>query len=173
MVEILRSNAAAQNLITNLLLFIFQDIRRGDYDNLGLRLDKRDFQPKPYFKEKAFITQNALEMRQRHEQFEIWGDIEKARESQIQSLEKDIRNEMEKAVQELFLHMDAGMFEGDIDIEKMRIEEHFQRLKGERMRSLLSQLTSEERLRLDDMIDSQTQEMLHLIDKKVRKQLNF
>ena len=144
---------------------------RGEYGNLpGLKMknNHREFQSKPYFKEQAFIAQNELEMRQRHEQFEIWGDIEKARETQIQSLEKDIRNEMEKAVQEIFMHMDAGMFEGDLDVEKMKIEEHFQRLKGERMRSLLSQLTSEERMRLDNMIDTQTQEMLCLIDKKVK-----
>lgn len=59
------------------------------------------------------------------------------------------------------------MFQGDLNVEKMRIEQHFQRLKEEKMNSLLDKLNAQERIRVDDMIDKQTREMLQLIDKKV------
>lgn len=62
----------------------------------------------------------------------------------------------------------AGIFHGDVAIEKQRIEQHFQRLKDEKMRSLLDRISGQERMRLDDMIDKQAREMLELIDKKVR-----
>ena len=63
----------------------------------------------------------------------------------------------------------TGMFQGDLNVEKMRIEQHFQRLKEDKMHSLLDRLNAEERIRVDDMIDKQTREMLQLIDKKVSK----
>ena len=61
----------------------------------------------------------------------------------------------------------SGMFQGDLHVEKIRIEQHFQQLKEEKMNSLLDRLNSQERIRVDDMIDKQTREMLQLIDKKV------
>ena len=59
------------------------------------------------------------------------------------------------------------MFQGDLNVEKLRIEQHFHQLKEDKMRSLLDRLNSQERIRLDDMIDKQTHEMLRLIDKRV------
>jgi peptidyl-tRNA hydrolase len=60
-----------------------------------------------------------------------------------------------------------GSFQGDINTEKVRIEQKFRRMREEKMKHVMSNLSSQERMRIDDMIDRQTQEMLQLIDQKV------
>ena len=62
----------------------------------------------------------------------------------------------------------SGLFQGDLRTEKLSIERHFHQLKEERMRHLLDKLNLQERMRIDEMIDRQTSEMLVLMDKKAR-----
>ncbi len=68
---------------------------------------------------------------------------------------------------ELFSCAVTGVFHGNIEQEKRRIEQRFQRLRGEKMKAVMSNLSPQERARIDDMIDKQTREMLLLIDQKV------
>ncbi len=60
-----------------------------------------------------------------------------------------------------------GRFNGDLEQEKLQIEQHFMHMKEEKMNNLLDRLNLQERMRMDDMIDKQSREMLQLIDKKV------
>jgi len=51
--------------------------------------------------------------------------------------------------------------------ERERIEEHFRRLRDDRLRSVMDKVASEEKARSSRMMDRQCQEMLVLIAEKV------
>ena len=61
----------------------------------------------------------------------------------------------------------VGEFHGDVEDEKKNIQCHFYGVKVERMRYMLDKLNVRERMRLDHVIDKQTNEMLVLVDSKV------
>ena len=66
-----------------------------------------------------------------------------------------------------------GEYCADINIEKKKIDQHFQKLKQEQMRHLLDTLNAQERMRIDHMIDKHAHEMLQLIDRKVILDLRY
>jgi hypothetical protein len=61
----------------------------------------------------------------------------------------------------------VGNIKGDIEVEKLKIEDKFHQMKNDQLQSLMSAVSDEERLRFDTLIDKHTQEMLQLIDRKV------
>ncbi|XP_013387731.1 hillarin [Lingula anatina] len=122
--------------------------------------------PEEAKKDKIFIAQNELELKQREEENKIFKDFENRRESEIKRLEREIRGDLEHAVKNLLKEMDRGYFTGDFNKEKYQIEEHFKTLKQDRLQDLLSDLSAQERDRLSGMIDKQSSEMLQLISKK-------
>lgn len=61
-----------------------------------------------------------------------------------------------------------GTFTGDLEAEKMRIENHFRAIKEEKIKGALDSLSQKERMRIDTIVEKQAREMLQLLDKKVK-----
>lgn len=146
----------------------------------------------------AFKAQSKLEIRHRREQGEMFRDFEKAREDQIQRLEDNICRGMKSAVDKLLMDMDtgeatsnlnhssmssihlsepmqclsSGNIKGDIEVEKLQIEDKFHQMKNDQLKMVMSSVTDSERLRFDNLIDRHTQEMLELIERKVSHCMN-
>ncbi|CAH1790287.1 unnamed protein product, partial [Owenia fusiformis] len=133
-----------------------------DYDTYAVPMLAR----KELMNDQKFMAQNRLELRHRKEQETVFKDFEHMRDEEIWRLEEDLKGQMEKAVTTLLQEVDSGNYRGDIAMERLRIDHHFQRLKEEKMRELMEQLTSQERYRLSDQLDRHSQEMLQLIDSR-------
>ena len=56
----------------------------------------------------SFMAQNELELRQRHEHSEMLQELTRMREQQIRLVESDIKERMERAVQDLLKQMEKG-----------------------------------------------------------------
>lgn len=57
---------------------------------------------------KSLVAQNELECKQRVEHGEMFRELARKREEQIQELEGDLKRQMEKAVNDLLYQMDTG-----------------------------------------------------------------
>ena len=56
----------------------------------------------------SFVAQNELELRQRHEHSEMLQELTRLREQQVSMVEADIKDRMERAVQDLLKQMEKG-----------------------------------------------------------------
>ena len=88
--------------------FPLQGRKSPEYQNFSSANSKRTLRGE-CFKEKRFIKQNELELRQRHEHGEMFRDFERSREEEMRNLEDDLRRQMDKAVKEVIRNMDQGM----------------------------------------------------------------
>lgn len=85
-------------------------------------------------------------------------------------LDNNIENEKERAAAELLASIEQmGMQQNPRNLmaERERIEDHFRRLRDDRLRSVMDKVASEEKARGARMMDRQCQEMLLLIAEKV------
>ena len=63
---------------------------------------------KDYLTTQSFIAQNELELRQRQEHSEMMRDVTRMREQQVLYIENDIKEKMERAMQELLYKIEKG-----------------------------------------------------------------
>ena len=66
---------------------------------------------KAYFHDVAFLAQKDLENKQRQESGELFRNFERLQEQEITELEDEIKRQMERAVDQLFMQMDSGRTE--------------------------------------------------------------
>lgn len=100
--------------------------------------------------------------------------LSEEREKEMKKLDGNLGNEKERAAAELLAGMDQMAIQQNsrnLVAERERIEEHFRRLRDERLRSIMDKVASEEKARSARMLDRQCQEMLLLLAEKVKVEL--
>lgn len=73
---------------------------------------------KDFLSSQSFIAQNELELRQRQEHSEMLTELTRMREQQIRLVEADIKDRMERAVQDLLNQIEKGKTEFDRKVWK-------------------------------------------------------
>ena len=123
-----------------------------------------------------FDAQWTLEDRHREEDMRLQRFVSEEREKEMKRLDGNLATEKERAAAELLAGMDQMSIQQNsrnLVAERERIEEHFRRLRDERMRSIMDKVASEEKARASRMVDRQCQEILLLIAEKVDFQTGF
>ena len=118
----------------------------------------------------VFDAQWTLEDRHREEEMRLQRFLSEEREKEMKRLDGNLGTEKERAAAELLAGMDQMSIQQNsrnLVAERERIEEHFRRLRDERMRSIMDKVASEEKARTARMVDRQCQEILLLIAEKV------
>ena len=96
--------------------------------------------------------------------------LSEEREKEMKRLDGNLETEKERAASELLAGMDQMTIQQNsrnLVAERERMEEHFRRLRDERMRAIMDKVGSEDKARTSRMLDRQSQEMLLLIAEKV------
>lgn len=117
-----------------------------------------------------FEAQWTLEDRHREEEERLQRFLLEEREKETVRIDTNIDVEKERAAAELLASMDQMSMQQNprnLMAERERIEEHFRRLRDDRLRSVMDKVASEEKARSSRMMDRQCQEMLLLIAEKV------
>ncbi|GAB1602122.1 hillarin [Argonauta hians] len=136
----------------------------------------------------VFEAQATLEQRHAEEEERLQRFVCEEREREARRVEDAVAAEKEMAAAELLASMAAGAGAGgpdgvgggsrggtpllalpDLVGERNRIEEHFRRVKDERMRAVSEKLHNDEKMRTGKMVDRHGQEMMVLIAEKERQ----
>jgi len=121
-------------------------------------------------KNHVFEAQWTLENRHKEEDQRLQRFLLEEREKETNRIDNNIDVEKERAASELLAGMDQMTMQQNprnLVAERERIEEHFRRLRDDRLRSVMDKVASEEKARSSRMMDRQCQEMLVLIAEKV------
>ncbi|CAI9741237.1 kyphoscoliosis peptidase-like [Octopus vulgaris] len=124
----------------------------------------------------VFEAQVHLEQRHREEEERLQRFLSEEREKEMRKLDDSIHGEKELAAAELLSNIDqlslqhsAAGSSLDLVHERQRIEEHFRRVREERLKNVTDRLASDEKMRTSKMVERQGQEMMLLIAEKDRE----
>ncbi|KAL4224104.1 hypothetical protein ACF0H5_017558 [Mactra antiquata] len=120
----------------------------------------------------VFDSQWTLENRHHEEEERLQRFLSEEREKEMARLDGNIENEKERAAAELLHSIEQmGMQPNPRNLvsERERIEDHFRRLRDDRIRGVMDKVAAEEKARGAKMMDRQCQEMLLLIAEKDRQ----
>ena len=116
--------------------------------------------------------QPLLEQRHKEEEERLLRFLAEEREKEMKRLDDTIAVEKEKAAEELLNSFDQMSLQNSVPRslveERERIEDHFRRVRDERLRLVTEKISTEEKTRNGKMVDRHCQEMLMLIGEKVR-----
>ena len=118
----------------------------------------------------VFDAQWTLEDRHKEEDQRLQRFLSEEREKEMKKLDSNLETEKERAASELLSGMDQMTLQKNsrnLMAERERMEEHFRRLRDDRMRTIMDKVASEDKARSARMLDRQSQEMLLLIAEKV------
>jgi lambda family phage tail tape measure protein len=118
----------------------------------------------------VFDAQWTLEDRHHEEEERLQRFLSEEREKEMKRLDNNIETEKEHAAAELLSNIEQmGLKQNPRNLvaERERIEDHFRRLRDDRLRSVMDKVAAEEKARAARMLDRQCQEMLLLIADKV------
>lgn len=88
----------------------------------------------------------------------------------MRKLDETIGYEKERAASELlasFEHMSLSGSTPNLMAERERIEEHFRRMREDKLKGMMDKISSEEKTRTAKMLDRHGYEMMLLISEKV------
>lgn len=120
----------------------------------------------------VFDAQWTLENRHHEEEERLQRFLIEEREKEMQRLDTNIDADKERAAAELLSNIDPTTIQQNprnLVAERERIEEHFRRLRDDRLRGITDKVAAEEKARAARMLDRQCQEMLLLIADKDRE----
>lgn len=120
----------------------------------------------------VFDAQWTLEDRHHEEEERLQRFLSEEREKEMKRLDNNIETEKEHAAAELLSNIEQmGLKQNPRNLvaERERIEDHFRRLRDDRLRSVMDKVAAEEKARAARMLDRQCQEMLLLIADKDRE----
>ena len=119
----------------------------------------------------VFEVQPLLEQRHKEEEERLLRFLAEEREKEMKRLDDTIALEKEKAAEELLNSFDQMSLQNSVPRslveERERIEDHFRRVRDERLRLVTDKISTEEKTRNGKMVDRHCQEMLLLIGEKV------
>ncbi|XP_060565893.1 hillarin-like [Ruditapes philippinarum] len=120
----------------------------------------------------VFDAQWTLEDRHHEEEERLQRFLSEEREKEMNRLDKNIETEKEHAAAELLANIEQmGLQQNPRNLvsERERIEDHFRRMRDDRLRGVVDKVAAEEKARSARMLDRQCQEMLLLIAEKDRE----
>lgn len=120
----------------------------------------------------VFDAQWTLENRHHEEEERLQRFLSEEREKEMIRLDNNIETEKERAAAELLANIEQmGLQQNPRNLvaERERIEDHFRRMRDDRLRSVMDKVAAEEKARAARMLDRQCQEMLLLIADKDRE----
>ncbi|KAK6190125.1 hypothetical protein SNE40_002058 [Patella caerulea] len=119
-----------------------------------------------------FEAQSFLEQRHKEEEERLQRFLLEEREKEMRRLDESIDIEKDRAASDLLGSLDQMTIQNNsrnLMYEKERIEEHFRRLRDERLKSVTDKTASEEKARSTKMLDRHCHEMMALIAEKERE----
>lgn len=117
----------------------------------------------------VFYAQSILEQRHREEEERLQRFLLEEREKEMRKLDETIGHEKERAASELlasFEHMSLSGSTPNLMAERERIEEHFRRMREDKLKGMMDKISSEEKTRTAKMLDRHGYEMMLLISEK-------
>lgn len=124
----------------------------------------------------VFEAQVHLEQRHKEEEERLQRFLSEEREKEMRKLDESVYIEKERAAAELLasidqlsLHQPGSNISQDLANERQRIEEHFRRLREDRLKIVTDKIAGDEKMRTSKMLERQSQEMMLLIAEKDRE----
>ena len=119
----------------------------------------------------VFDAQTTLEARHREEEERLQRFLLEEREKEMRRLDESIGYEKERAASELlasFEHMSMSGSTPNLMAERERIEDHFRRVREDKLKPMMEKIATEEKTRTAKMLERHGQELLQLVAQKVR-----
>ena len=118
----------------------------------------------------VFDAQWILENRHHEQEERLQRFLSEEREKEMKRLDNNLDVERDRAAAELIAsleNMPMGQSQRNLMAERERLEDHFRKLRDDRLKGAMDKVAAEEKARSARMLDRQCQEMLLLIAEKV------
>lgn len=117
-----------------------------------------------------FEAESTLEQRHNEEEMRLQRFLSEEREKELRRLDDTIGFEKEKAASDLLNNLDQLSIQQNpamLVVERDRIEEHFGRIRDDKMKTVMDKIATEEKGRTSKMLERHGQEIMLLIAEKV------
>lgn len=120
----------------------------------------------------VFEAQSTLEQRHREEEERLQRFLLEEREKEMRKLDESIDAEKDRSASELLSSFERMSMSGappNLMMERERIEDHFRRLREDKLKDMMDKIATEEKARTAKMLERHGQEMMLLIAEKDRE----